>query len=64
VAYGAFIWLAADEGITPALGLSRSAKHLSPGVLAFGLGTHLVYGAALEAAMRGLRSPEPSHALA
>jgi putative membrane protein len=56
-AYGTLVWLIADEGMMPALGLSRSAKELSAGVLAFGLGTHLVYGAALETGMRVLSGP-------
>ena len=61
-AYGTLVWLIADEGLMPAFGLSRGAKDLSAGVLAFGLGTHLVYGAALETGMRVLASNGPAQA--
>jgi hypothetical protein len=50
--YGTAVWAVADEGIVPALGLSRGPRQLPANVLAFGLLGHLVYGAALEAVRR------------
>ena len=46
--YGTLVWAIADEGIVPALGLSRKARDLSPGIHAFALGGHFAYGATLE----------------
>jgi hypothetical protein len=50
--YGALVWALADEGVMPALGLSRGPRQLTPGVLAYGLLGHFVFGAALESALR------------
>jgi hypothetical protein len=55
--YGALVWAIADEGIMPALGLSRGPGQLGLGVLAFGLAGHLVYGGALESTLRLSASP-------
>ena len=54
--YGAGVWIVADEGIIPALGLSRGPRQLGIGVLLFGLAAHLVYGWTLDAATRGAGS--------
>jgi hypothetical protein len=50
--YGTAVWVVADEGVVPALGLSRGPRQLPANVLAFGLLGHFVYGAALEAVRR------------
>lgn len=50
--YGTAVWAVADEGIMPALGLSRSPRQLPPGVHAYALAGHLVYGATLEGVRR------------
>jgi hypothetical protein len=50
--YGALVWAIADEGVMPALGLSRGPRQLTPGVLAYGLLGHFVFGAALESTLR------------
>jgi putative membrane protein len=49
--YGALVWAIADEGIMPALGLSRGPGELSRGVLAYGLGGHFVFGAVLDSVL-------------
>jgi len=46
--YGTAVWAVADEIVTPALGLSRGPRELGPGVHAYALAGHWVYGAALE----------------
>lgn len=52
--YGLFVWAAADEGLMPALGLSRPPARLTPGMHAYAIGGHLAFGAALEAALRAV----------
>jgi hypothetical protein len=52
VVYGTLVWLVADEGVTPALGLSRTPGELDAGTHAAALLSHWVYGAALDAACR------------
>jgi uncharacterized membrane protein YagU involved in acid resistance len=52
VLYGTLIWAAADEGVMPALGLSRGPRELPLGVLGYSLAGHWVYGATLEGFMR------------
>ena len=55
IAYGAAVWLGADEGMLPALKLSGApgkfpwSQHLS------GLGAHVVYGVTTEAVCRAMR---------
>jgi uncharacterized membrane protein YagU involved in acid resistance len=51
-AYGSLVWAFADEGILPALGLSRGPRELPLGVHAYALCGHWVYGATLEAVTR------------
>ena len=46
--YGAVVWATADEGLMPALGLSRGPRQLSVGMHAYSLLGHAVYGIALE----------------
>jgi len=48
--YGGFVWAIADEGLMPALNLSRSPRQLSAGMHAYSLLGHAVYGSALECA--------------
>jgi uncharacterized membrane protein YagU involved in acid resistance len=50
--YGSLVWAIADEGVMPALGLSRGPRQLPLGVHAYALCGHWVYGATLEAVMR------------
>jgi hypothetical protein len=49
VGYGTLVWALADEGIVPALGLSRRPNELSTGVHLYALLGHWVYGGALDA---------------
>lgn len=44
LAYGATIWVVADEGVVPALGLSKSASEYPLSIHAYALASHLVYG--------------------
>ncbi|HZS09124.1 MAG TPA: DUF1440 domain-containing protein [Blastocatellia bacterium] len=55
VPFGAFVWLAADEGVIPALGLSKSPTEYPPSIHAYSLASHLVYGATAEFARRAIR---------
>lgn len=50
--YGTLVWVVADEGVTPALGLSRGPRELHPAVHAYALAGHLVFGATLESVVR------------
>jgi len=54
--YGAVVWVVADEGVVPALGLSRGPRELGPGVLLYGLAAHIVYGLSLEFAYARLKT--------
>jgi hypothetical protein len=47
--FGAAVWVIADEGVIPALGLSRGPRELGRAVLLYGLAAHLVYGLSLDA---------------
>lgn len=53
--FGAFVWLAADEGIVPALGLSKSLTQYPLRTHAHALASHLVFGVTAELARRTLR---------
>jgi hypothetical protein len=46
--YGTLIWAIADEGLLPAMGLSRGPRSLPAAVVLYSLAAHLVYGATLE----------------
>ncbi len=53
--FGTALWLAADEAALPALGLSKSPTKYPVRTHAYGLASHLVYGASTELFRRGLR---------
>ena len=52
--FGLAVWVAADEGVVPALGLSRGPRDASAGLLAYGLLSHCVYGITTEVVRRTL----------
>jgi uncharacterized membrane protein YagU involved in acid resistance len=54
-AYGASIWVGADEGVLPALGLSKSAAEYPLSIHAYALASHLVYGLTTEVVRRAVR---------
>ncbi len=53
--FGAALWLVADEGAVPALGLSKAPWAYPPSTHAYSLVSHLVYGFATEAVRRLVR---------
>jgi hypothetical protein len=53
--FGVSVWAVADEGIVPALGLSRGPRQASAGLLAYGFLSHCVYGVTTELVRRSLR---------
>ncbi len=53
--FGAAVWLVADEGVVPALGLSKSPVEYPLSTHAYALASHLVYGLATEVVRNGLR---------
>lgn len=55
VPYGAVIWLTADEGVVPALGLSKSASEYPLSIHAYALASHLVYGLTVEVVRGAVR---------
>lgn len=55
VPFGASVWAVADEGVVPALGLSRGPSEASPGLLAYGFLSHCVFGITTELVRRSLR---------
>ncbi len=46
--FGAAVWIIADEGVVPALGLSKSMEEYSPSIHAYAFASHLVYGLTTE----------------
>ena len=54
--YGASIWVVADEGVVPALGLSKSPSEYPLSTHAYALASHLVYGLTTELVRRGVRN--------
>jgi hypothetical protein len=56
VLFGTGVWLLADEGVIPALGLSRGPRRIGARVHAFAWLGHCVYGAAVEATLRALKA--------
>lgn len=54
--FGAFIWIAADEGIVPLLGLSKAPTEFPLSTHAYGLASHLIYGLTAEMTRRAVRS--------
>jgi putative membrane protein len=55
VPFGVSVWAAADEGVVPALGLSRGPREASAGLLAYGFLSHCIYGLTTELVRRSLR---------
>jgi hypothetical protein len=55
VPFGAAVWLAADEGIIPALGLSKSPAEYPLSTHAYALASHFVYGLTTELVRRYVR---------
>ena len=56
IPYGAMVWLTADEGVVPVLGLSKSAEDYPLSVHLYALASHLVYGLTNEVVRRTVRS--------
>ncbi len=54
--FGAFIWVTADEGVVPLLGLSKSPLEFPLSTHAYGLASHLVFGLTTEMARRATRN--------
>jgi putative membrane protein len=55
VPFGAAVWLAADEGIVPLLGLSKSPTEYPLSTHAYALASHFVYGLTTEVVRRAVR---------
>lgn len=55
LAFGAFVWLVADEGAVPASGLSAPPWTYPPSTHVYSLASHLVFGLTLEATRRLVR---------
>jgi putative membrane protein len=53
--FGAALWLAADEVAVPSLGLSGPPTSTPIRVHAYGLASHLIYGASTELCRKGFR---------
>lgn len=52
ILYGSLVWAVADEGMVPAMGLSRGPRELPLGVHIYSLCGHWLYGATLEGVTR------------
>lgn len=52
-AYGAVVWLGADEGVVPALGLSKAPSEFPLAIHLYALSSHVVYGVTTEV-VRGI----------
>ena len=48
IPFGAAVWLVADEGLVPAVGLSKSSAEYPPSIHAYALASHLVFGLTTE----------------
>ncbi len=55
IPFGAAVWLIADEGIVPGVGLSKSTTEYPPSIHAYALASHLVYGLTTELVRRTVR---------
>ncbi len=53
--FGAAVWLVADEGIVPALGLSKAPTEYPLSKHAYAVASHLVYGVATELVRNAVR---------
>jgi putative membrane protein len=56
IPFGTSVWVVADEGVVPALGLSRGPREASAGLLAYGFLSHCVYGFTTETVRSLIRS--------
>ena len=54
--FGSVVWLTADEGLVPALGLSKSPSEYPLSIHAYAFASHLVYGLTTELVRRAVRS--------
>ncbi|MGI8917829.1 MAG: DUF1440 domain-containing protein [Pyrinomonadaceae bacterium] len=55
LAFGGLVWLTADEGVVPALGLSKSPTEYPLQIHAYAFASHLVYGLTTELVRRAVR---------
>lgn len=53
--FGASVWLVADEGIVPALGLAKAPTRYPASTHVYAAASHLVYGLATEIVRRAVR---------
>jgi putative membrane protein len=53
--FGATIWLTADEGLVPLLGLSKSPTEYPASIHAYSLASHFVFGLTTELVRRAVR---------
>jgi len=53
--FGAAVWAIADEGVVPALGLSRSPAEYPASIHVYSFASHLVYGLTTELVRRAVR---------
>jgi putative membrane protein len=53
--FGAFVWVTADEGTVPALGLSKAPTEYPLSIHAYALASHFVYGLTAEMVRRAVR---------
>lgn len=60
-AFGAAVWLLADEGVVPALGLSRKPSEYPLSVHTHAFVSHLVYGLTTELVRRAVRKALNGH---
>lgn len=54
--FGAAVWLVADEGIVPAIGLSKSPAEYPLSIHAYSIASHLVFGLTTELVRRAVRN--------
>ena len=54
--FGAFVWLTVDEGLVPAVGLSKSPTAYPLSIHAYSFASHLVYGLTAELVRRAVRN--------
>jgi len=56
VPFGAVVWLTVDEGLVPAVGLSKSPIEYPLSIHAYALSSHLVFGLTTELVRRAVRN--------
>ena len=54
--FGTAVWILADEGIVPAIGLSKAPTEYPLSIHAYAFSSHLVYGLTTEVVRRAVRS--------